>query len=66
MLRLRKMRRDREMTQAQLGRRVGLDTATICRIENETRTPSLTVARDLASVFGVSIEELFDHVELPV
>lgn len=54
------------MTQKELGLRVGLDKSMICLIENGDRQPSLEKARDLAHVFGVSIEELFEQVEVPV
>jgi DNA-binding XRE family transcriptional regulator len=66
-LRLRQLRRERRMTQTQLGQVVGLDKSMISMIESGQRLPSLDNARALAQVFGVSIEELFDRVvELPV
>lgn len=63
-LRLRQLRRKREMTQAELGRRVGLNKATICTIERGTRKPSLDTAKALAAEFGVSIEDAFSYVEV--
>lgn len=62
-LRLRQLRRAREMSQAALGRRVGLDKAMICQIEKGTRQPSLEKAKLLAAEFGESIEDLFSYVE---
>jgi DNA-binding XRE family transcriptional regulator len=64
-LRLRQLRRAREMTQESLGRKVGLDGGTIAMIESGARKPSFDTAKDLAAEFGVSIEELFSHVEIP-
>lgn len=64
-LRLRQLRRAREMTQATLGKRVGLQTSTISHIESGERKPSLEKARAIAAVFSVSIEDLFDDVEVP-
>lgn len=64
-LRLRALRREREMSQTDLGRRVGLRTASICDIEKGRQQPSLKTARDLAAVFGVPVEQLFDYVEVP-
>lgn len=64
-LRLRQLRRAREMTQAALGDRVGLNKATISMIEKGQRKPSLDKARAIAREFGVAIEDLFDHVEVP-
>ncbi len=64
-LRLRKLRRDRFMSQEELGRRVGLDKSTISNIESGIRQPSLDKARLIAAEFGVSIEELFERIEVP-
>ena len=42
------------MTQAELGKKIGLMDNTIARYENGTRVPSLEVWEDLASVLHVS------------
>jgi putative transcriptional regulator len=63
-LRLRQLRRAREMTQAALGQRVGLNKSMICSIERGTRQPSFEKARAIAAEFGVAIEDIFDHVEV--
>lgn len=63
-LRLRQLRRAREMTQEMLGRRVGLNKATISMIEKGLRQPSLDKARAIAKEFGVAIEEIFESVEI--
>ena len=64
-LRLRQLRRAREMSQAALGRRVGLKTTMISQIESGDRKPSLDKAGEIATALGVSIEELFERVEIP-
>lgn len=64
-LRLRQLRREREWTQRELGARVDMDLATICRIERGQQEPSLSQARSLAAVFGQSVESVFDYVEVP-
>lgn len=64
MLRLRQLRRAREMSQADLGLRVGLKKATICMIEKGVRKPSLDKARAIAEEFGESIERVFSYVEI--
>jgi transcriptional regulator with XRE-family HTH domain len=64
-LRLRQLRRAREMSQAALGRKVGLKAPMIAQIENGERQPSLAKARAMAQEFGVSVESLFEYVELP-
>ncbi len=52
------------MTQAELGRRVGVSTPFICEIESGKAHPSLDTARKLAAVFDVTVEEAFDFVEV--
>jgi putative transcriptional regulator len=48
-----------DMTQAELGKRVGLTRQTIAAIEQERYSPSLEVAFRIAHVFGKRIDEVF-------
>ena len=48
-----------DMTQADLGRRVGLTRQTIAAIEQGRYSPSLEVAFRIAHVFGKRIDEVF-------
>jgi len=48
-----------DMTQAELGRRVGLTRQTIAAIEQGRYSPSLDVAFRIADVFGKRIDEVF-------
>ena len=48
-----------DMTQAELGRRVGLTRQTIAAIEQERYSPSLAVAFRIAHVFGKRVDEVF-------
>jgi putative transcriptional regulator len=56
-----------EMTQAELGQRVGVTRQTIAAIEQGKYSPSLEVAFRIAQVFGKPLEEVFiwdgDRVE---
>ncbi len=63
-LRLRQLRRSREMTQEELARRAGLSKGAVCDIELGRRKPSLESAKMLAAVFGESIERTFEYVEI--
>ncbi len=63
-LRLRQLRRQREMTQAQLAKRVGLPRSTICKFEKGQQQPNLAHARAIAAIFGEPIERVFEHVEI--
>jgi len=48
-----------DMTQAELGRRVGLTRQTIAAIEQGRYSPSLDVAFRIAFVFGKRIDQVF-------
>jgi putative transcriptional regulator len=50
-----------EMTQAELGDRVGVTRQTIIAIEQGKYSPSLEVAFQIARVFGVGLEEVFHY-----
>ena len=57
---LRRMRFEQgEMTQEQLARRAGVTRQTIIALEANRYVPSLLLAVRLATVFGVTVEELF-------
>lgn len=64
-LRLRQVRRSKEMTQAQLAAKCGVSKTFICEIEKGKVNPSLTVARDLAKALNLTIDEAFQYVEVP-
>ena len=48
-----------DMTQTELGRRVGLTRQTIAAIEQRRYSPTLEVAFRIAYVFGKRIDEVF-------
>lgn len=51
-----------DMTQAELGKRVGLTRQTIAAIEQERYSPTLDVAFRIAHVFGKRIDEVFHWI----
>lgn len=51
-----------EMTQEELGNRVGLTRQTIIAIEQGRYSPSLEAAFQIAQVFGVALENVFQYV----
>ena len=57
-------RREQNITQGELADRVGVRRETIVRLERGQYNPSLKLAYDISMVFGVSIEELFQFVEI--
>ena len=54
-----------EMTQAELGERVGVTRQTIAAIEQCKYSPSLEVAFRIAHVFGKPLEEVFQWSTRP-
>ncbi|WP_421792674.1 helix-turn-helix transcriptional regulator [Hyphobacterium sp.] len=62
--RLRELRfHSKEMTQAELAKRVGVTRQTIIAIEQGKYSPSLEVAFQIANVFKVPLEEAFQYPE---
>jgi putative transcriptional regulator len=52
-----------EMTQAQLAESIGVTRQTIIAIEQGRYSPSLEVAFQIARVFGVPLDEVFQYPE---
>lgn len=57
--RLRVLRAEHRWSQAELAERLGVSRQTVNAIETGRYLPSLPLAFDLASYFGVAIEDLF-------
>jgi putative transcriptional regulator len=49
------------MTQAQLAQRIGVTRQTIIAIEQGRYSPSLEMAFQIAAVFGVPLEQVFQY-----
>ncbi len=52
-----------EMTQADLADRIGVTRQTVIAIEQGRYSPSLEMAFQLARVFGVSLDDVFQYPE---
>ena len=50
-----------EMTQAELARRLGLTRQTVIAIEQGRYSPSLETAFQIAHVFGVPLDDVFQY-----
>ncbi|WP_418962881.1 helix-turn-helix transcriptional regulator [Streptomyces lavendofoliae] len=50
-----------EMTQAELAERVGVTRQTVIAIEKGRYSPSLDMAFQIARVFGVRLDEVFQY-----
>jgi putative transcriptional regulator len=61
---IRRLRFDHgEMTQEELANRVGCTRQTIIAVEAGKYVPSLSLAFQIAEVFGVPLEEVFQYEE---
>ena len=50
-----------EMTQAELARRIGVTRQTVIAIEHERYSPSLEMAFQIATVFGLPLDDVFQY-----
>ena len=55
---IRRIRLERNITQADLARRVGISQPMIAMIERGTKTVSLPLSKEIADVLGCSINDL--------
>ena len=60
---IKEYRESAGMEQAELAELVKARRKTIVHLENGKYNPSLKLAMDIAKVFGVSVEELFEFTE---
>ncbi|WP_301554140.1 helix-turn-helix transcriptional regulator [Schaalia sp. 19OD2882] len=61
---VKELRTEARLTQAELGARLGVSRQTVIAIETGKYDPSLALAFTIAREFALSIEEVFDP-ELP-
>lgn len=60
---IKEYRAKNNMKQGDLAELVGVRRETIIRLEKGQYNPSLKLAMDIAKVFGVTVEELFNFKE---
>jgi transcriptional regulator with XRE-family HTH domain len=56
--RIKKLRKERKLTQEELAAELGVSTNSIARIEVGIRVPSIDMFVDLAAFFGASLDYL--------
>lgn len=61
--RIKVLRAERDWTQADLAKKVGISRQAVISIERYKYTPSLELAFKIASIFGVSINKVFEYKE---
>ena len=57
---IRRIREERQVSQAYLATHAGIAQPTLCQIERGTKNPSLQVAAEIARLLGCPIEALLD------
>jgi len=57
--RLKALRAERDWTQEDLGKRVGVSRQAINALETEKHDPSLDLAYRIATQFGLTVEQVF-------
>ncbi|WP_424937173.1 MULTISPECIES: helix-turn-helix transcriptional regulator [Bacteria] len=62
---IRAHREEAGMTQADLARRIGVTRQTMNAIEQGKYSPTLELAFQLARVFGVALDALFQYPDTP-
>lgn len=61
--RIKEFREQAGMKQSELAEMVGSRRETIVHLENGKYNPSLKLAMDIAKVFGVTVEEMFEFID---
>jgi len=60
---IKEYREKNNMKQSELAELIGVRRETIVHLENGRYNPSLKMAMDIAKVFHVSVEELFEFID---
>lgn len=63
---IRKLRRNQDLTQAELGKKAGIDARNLTRYENDHLHPSTKVLKRIAEALGVAIDKLIEVEEKPI
>lgn len=59
--RIRKLRKENNLTQKELAENIGVDRATVAGYETKGKEPSYSTLRNIANFFGVSIDYLIGN-----
>ena len=62
-MRIKQIRSELKMSQAELARQCGVTQAAISKYEDGKREPSLAMLKKIASVLGVSVDELIRDID---
>ncbi|MDY0100608.1 MAG: helix-turn-helix transcriptional regulator [Bacilli bacterium] len=62
--RISKLRKSKDLTQEQLGQKVGVTSQAVSKWENDTSAPDIMLLVDLANIFEVSVDELLGNIKI--
>lgn len=60
---IKKLRLERDMTQSDLAKMIGISRQSIISLESGRYNPSLPLALQLAKIFDTTVEDIFDLIE---
>ena len=55
---IRRIREEKDMTQAFVAKQAGISQAMLCQIERGTKNPSLQIGKEIADILGCDIDSL--------
>ena len=58
---IKKIRIEKGINQVDLAEKLGISQPMLCMIERGTKTVSLPLSKEIAEIFGCSIEDLLDE-----
>ena len=63
-MRIKELRTEKNISQAELGRAIGVERSTVCQYEKGSRMPDNSTLIKIADYFGVSIDYLLERTEI--
>lgn len=61
---IRRLRKEKGLTQAELAKRIGKDSSYISKLENDETKGNLDTLSDIAQALGVSLHDLLSQEEM--
>lgn len=55
---IRRIREEKNLTQAYVAEKAGISQAMLCQIERETKNPSIQVGKEIAYILGCQLDDL--------
>lgn len=55
---IRRIREEKDLTQAFVAKQAGISQAMLCQIERGTKNPSLQIGKEIADILGCDIDSL--------